>query len=150
MEWMAIIWFCLMVMFLLMESSTVMLVSVWFAAGALTAMVASLFGAQLWLQAVLFIVVSGGLLALLRPVFKKYLAPKIVKTNVDSVIGAQGLVTEAVDNLKAEGRVKLGGMEWTARSTSGEILPVGMQIKVDRIEGVKAFVSPAEISVKTK
>ena len=139
----------LLVMFLMMESSTVMLISVWFAAGSLAALIASLFGAQLWLQGLLFVLVSGGLLALLRPVFQKYLKPRIVKTNVDSVIGSCGLVIAEVDNLKAEGRVKLGGMEWSARSTNGQNLPVGMQVKVDRIEGVKAFVSPAEMPVNT-
>lgn len=150
MNWAALVWFILMVLFLMMESSTVMLVSVWFALGALAAMVASLFGAQLWLQVTLFLAVSGGLLALLRPVFKKYMAPKIVKTNVDAVIGSIGLVTANIDNLMAEGQVKLSGMEWTARSTSGENLPVGMRIKVDRIEGVKVFVSPAEVSADIK
>ena len=150
MNWAAFVWFVLMVLFLMMESSTVMLVSVWFALGALAAVVASLLGTQLWLQVTLFLVVSCSLLALLRPIFKKYMAPKIVKTNVDAVIGTIGLVTAAVDNLKAEGQVKLGGMEWTARSTSGENLPVGMRIKVDRIEGVKVFVSPAEVSADIK
>lgn len=150
MDWTGFLWLGLLVMFLMMESSTVMLISVWFAAGSLAALIASLFGAQLWLQGVLFVAVSGGLLALLRPVFQKYLKPRIVKTNVDSVIGSQGLVIAEVNNLKAEGQVKLGGMEWSARSTNGENLPVGMQVKVDRIEGVKAFVSPVEMPVNTK
>lgn len=150
MNWAAFVWFVLMLLFLMMESTTVMLISVWFAVGALTAVVASLFGAHLWLQIILFFAVSGGLLALLRPIFQKYIAPKIIKTNVDAVVGSVGLVTAAVDNLKAEGQVKLGGMEWTARSSSGENLPVGMRIKVDRIEGVKVFVSPAEVSADIK
>ena len=70
------------------------------------------------------------------------------KTNVDSVIGAEGYVTEAIDNLSYTGRVKLGGITWAARSTSGAGIPVGTLVKVERIEGVKVFVSPAEVACK--
>ena len=85
------------------------------------------------------------LLALLRPLVKRYVTPRITATNVDSVIGSTGLVTAAIDNVSAVGQVKLGAMEWTARSTSGQPIPAGTLVKVDRIEGVKAFVSPAEV-----
>ena len=64
---------------------------------------------------------------------------------MDSVIGSQGYVTAAIDNASAVGQVKLGGMEWSARSSSGDPLPVCTLVKVDRIEGVKVFVSPAEV-----
>ena len=112
-----ILWLGLMVLFLVLEANTVSVVSIWFAAGALAALAASLFGAELWLQAVLFFAVSAVLLACLRPVTKKYLKPKLTKTNVDAVIGTQGYITDAVDNLNGKGQVKLGAMEWTARST---------------------------------
>ena len=85
------------------------------------------------------------MLALLRPLVKKYMTPKIVRTNVDSVVGSTGIVTEAIDNVTAKGQVKLGHMFWTARSTSGETIPEGTLIQVDRIEGVKVFVSQAEV-----
>lgn len=148
MNWAALIWFIALVVFLFAEASTVALVSVWFAAGALVAMVASLLGAQLWLQVVLFVLVSGALLAALRPISKKLLAPKLTRTNVDAVIGTAGMVTGSINNALSQGQVKLGAMEWTARSTSGEPIEVGTQIVVDRIEGVKVFVSPAEVTEK--
>ena len=69
----------------------------------------------------------------------------IEKNNIDAIIGAEGLVTAAIDNVSAQGQVKLGAMEWTARSTSGKPIPQGTLIRVDRIEGVKVFVSPVEI-----
>ena len=94
---------------------------------------------------VVFLAVSAGLLLALRPLVKKYLSPKLTATNVDSVVGSTGLVTAAIDNVSAVGQVKLGAMEWTARSTSGQPIPAGTLVKVDRIEGVKAFVSPAEV-----
>ena len=142
-----ILWLALLIGFIWIEASTVSLVSSWFALGALVALIASALGAEIWLQVVLFFVVSGVCLVLLRPIIKKHFTPKLVKTNVDSVIGTKGYVTAAVDNLTGAGQVKLGAMYWTARSTSGEPIPEGTLVKVDRIEGVKAFVSPAEEKV---
>ena len=143
----AIIWLILLVFFILVESSTVSLVSVWFAAGALVAMLAALLKAQLWLQVVLFFVVSALLLLALRPIIRKHFTPKLIKTNVDAVVGTVGIVTMDVDNLQGEGQVKLGGMEWTARSTDGSLICAGTQIVVDKIEGVKVFVTPVHAAV---
>ncbi len=145
MNWAAITWLVLMVIFLIVEASTVTMVSLWFAAGSLAAMIISLLGGAIWLQVTAFIVVSAFLLTLLRPLVRKYVTPKLTRTNVDSVIGSTGLVTVAIDNVAAVGQVKLGAMVWTARSTSGEAIPEGTMIRVDRIEGVKVYVSPAEV-----
>ena len=91
---------------------------------------------------------SGGLLALLWPWVRKYLKPQLTSTNVDAVIGSVGRVTTAIDNVEAHGQVKLGGMEWTARSTSGDPIAKGTEIRVDRVEGVKVFVTPVEETAK--
>ncbi len=136
------IWLGLLLLFLTVEASTVALVSLWFAAGALAALLAVAFGGNIIVQCALFFVVSVVLLALARPILRRYVTPKITKTNVESVVGTVGLVTEAIDNLAPAGQVKLGGMVWTARSVSGEVIPVGVQIRVERIEGVKVLVSP--------
>ena len=144
----AIVWLVLMVVFLAAEASTVSMVSLWFAAGALIALLTALAGGPAWLQTLLFLAVSAGLLLALRPLVKKYLSPKLTATNVDSVVGSTGLVTAAIDNVSAVGQVKLGAMEWTARSTSGQPIPAGTLVKVDRIEGVKAYVTPSEIPAK--
>ena len=137
-----IVWLVLMIVFLVAESQSVTMVSLWFAAGALGALIAELCGAELWLQIVIFFVVSIILLASLRPIVRKSFPPKITKTNVDSIVGQTGLVTADINNISAQGQVKLGAMEWTARSTSGENIPQGTLVKVDKIEGVKAFVTP--------
>ncbi|MBR5528842.1 MAG: NfeD family protein [Oscillospiraceae bacterium] len=144
MVWAAVLWFVLIVVFLAIESSTVSLVSIWFAAGSLAAMVTAILGGEIWLQVVLFVAVSVLLLASLRPVVRKYITPKLVKTNVDAVIGKTGPVLEAIDNVQGTGRVKLSGMEWSARSTENEPIEEGMIVKVDRVEGVKVFVTPAD------
>ena len=148
MNWAAIIWLGLMVLFLIAEAATVTMVSLWFAAGALAAMVVSLLNGAVGLQLAAFILVSALLLMLLRPMVRKYVTPKVTATNTDALIGSTGLVTADIDNLAAVGQVKLGGMVWTARSTSGTPIPEGTKIRVDRIEGVKAFVSPAKESVE--
>lgn len=143
-----IIWLVLMVLFLLAEASTVTMVSLWFAAGALVAMVASLLGASVWLQVVLFLVVAAALLASLRNVVRKHFTPKLERTNVDAIVGSRGYVTADIDNISATGTVKLGAMEWTARSTSGEKIPAGTLVQVDRIEGVKVFVAAVKIKAE--
>ena len=142
MKWTAIAWLVLMVLFLVAEASTISLVSLWFAFGCLAAMIVSLVGGPLWLQMVVFILVSVVTLLLLRPLVRKYVTPKMSPTNVDSVLGSEGFVTTPIDNLTASGQVKLGAMFWTARSTTGAKIPADTLVRVDRIEGVKVFVSP--------
>ena len=145
---MTIFWLVLMILFLVAEGATAAITTVWFAAGALAALLAAFFGAELWLQITLFVVVSVGMLLALRPLLKKYITPKKLRTNVDSVIGSQGLVLEPIDNLAGTGRVKLGGMEWSARSENGEPIETGTIVKVEKIEGVKVFVSTVNVPVK--
>lgn len=143
----AILWLVLLIAFLLVEATTVTMVSIWFVAGSLVAMIISFLGGQIWLQVVAFLEVSAILLVCLRPWAKKYLAPRIVKTNVDSVVGTQGRVTAAIDNVGAVGQVKLGAMEWSARSTDGTPIQPGTLVTVDRVEGVKVFVTPVKEEV---
>lgn len=142
------IWLGLMVVFIFVEAATVATVSMWFAGGALVSMVAALLHVSVPVQVVLFFVVSGILLASLRPVLQRYFVPKLKKTNIDAVIGASGLVTEDIDNIQGKGKVKVGAMDWTARSTDDSMISAGTQIRVDRIEGVKVFVSPVKETVK--
>lgn len=139
------IWLALIVLFLIAEAATVTMVSLWFAAGAVVAMIAALLGAPVWLQIALFLIVSAALLACLRSVVRKHFTPKLTRTNVDAVIGSEGYVTADIDNLSATGSVKLGAMEWTARSTAGSPISKGTLVKVDKIEGVKVFVTAIEV-----
>ena len=144
---MATVWLVALVAFLLTEAATAAITTIWFAAGALAAMITALLGGEIWLQAVVFGVVSVVLLLSLRPLVKKFITPKITRTNVDSVIGTQGVVLEKIDNIAGTGRVKLGGMEWSARSKTGETIEKGALVRVERIEGVKVFVNCVEVKV---
>ena len=149
MNWAAYLWLALMIGFVIAEAACPFhLVSVWFAVGSLAAMIAAVLGAQLWLQVTLFLVISIGLLVATLPLVKKFIIPKQEKTNVESIIGSMGYVTEAVDNISAVGQVKLGGMYWTARSENGHRIPVGTLVEVTKIEGVKAFVKPVPVEAE--
>ena len=83
---------------------------------------------------------KGGVIQL-----SKTMAIELGPFNIQVNCLAPGVVLTDIDNAQAQGQVKLEAMEWTARSTSGEIIPAGAKIRVDRIEGVKVFVSVIEV-----
>lgn len=141
MEW---IWLAVLVFFAIMEAVTTALVSVWFIGGALVSMIAALLGAPVWLQFVLFFAVSAILLLLLRPLARKFLEPKFTATNAGSNIGKTAVVTEAIDNIQGKGAVKISGVEWSARSISGDSIALDTLVRVKNIEGVKVCVEPVK------
>lgn len=143
-----ILWLGAFVVFLAIEAGTLGLVSIWFAAGSLGALVLAWLDCEFWIQVVVFLVLSCAALACLRPLVKKYIVPKIVATNADSLIGVETLITGDVDNIQAKGELLLGGVPWSARSTSGEPIPAGTLVRVDRIEGVRLYVSPVEVKAE--
>lgn len=134
------IWLGAMILFGIVEAATVSLVSLWFVGGALAAFLCAVCGAQFWLQVTVFIVVSGALLACLRPFVKKIAQPKKEPTNSDRIVGKTAPVTEAVDNLAGLGAVKIDGKEWSARSVDGTAIEVGAIVTIEKIEGVKVIV----------
>lgn len=141
-----IFWLILMIGMVVLELSTAQMVSIWFAIGALGALIATYLGAEIWLQIIIFLVVSGIALVATRPFVKKLTAGKKVPTNADRYVGRKGMVTATVDNQQGVGLVKIEGSVWSARSVSGEVLPAGEQVVVERIEGVKLMVQRAEVS----
>lgn len=137
-----IIWLILFIVFLVVELVTAgALVSIWFCVGALVAVAVAYFGGPFWLQMTLFVVVSIGLLLGTKPFLKKYMDPKISATNADRILKNRGIVEEEINNLAGLGSVKIDGKSWTARNVDGEaIIPVGAEVEVVGIEGVKAMV----------
>lgn len=136
-----VFWLAGIVVLLVLEAATAGLTCIWFALGALAALVSALFGAQLWLQIVWFLVVSAVSLYLTRPLVKKYVNSETQPTNADMVVGMEAKVTEDIDNLAGTGAVSVGGKVWTARSASGDAIGAGELVRVERIEGVKLIVS---------
>lgn len=144
-----IFWIAVMIFCAVMEAATVNMVSVWFVAGALAALIVALLGGQIWLQVTVFFVVSAALLASLRPFVKKYVTPRKTATNADMTLGQEAYVTETIDNLRGTGAVKLSGKIWTARSVNEAILPEGTLVKVVKLEGVKLYVEPTQVTAAT-
>ena len=138
----AIFWLAAMVVFIAAEAMTVSLVSIWFAAGALGAIIVALLGGGLVLQVTVFLMLAVALLLSLRSIVRKHFTPHVTKTNSDSVIGATGIVVTPVNNIAALGQVQINGMEWSARSSDNSHIPAGAMVRVDRVEGVKVFVTP--------
>ena len=135
------IWLGITVVAAIVEAAVPALVSVWFVPGGLAALVASLFGAPMWLQVALFLVVSGAALILTRPLVKRIQSRKTISTNADMVLGKTALVTEEINNLLGAGRVTVLGNSWSARSADPEsVIPSGEKVIVEKIEGVKLIV----------
>ena len=147
-----IIWLALLLLFAGAEAITVGLTSVWFAAGALCALIAALLGGALWVQIALFLAVSALCMLAVRPLARRHLNSKVEPTNADRVIGEQAQVTEDIDNIRGKGAVVIRGVAWTARSEDGLPVPAGALVKVLRIEGVKVFVErvPAEAVARSE
>lgn len=116
-----IFWLVLMVVLLVIELITVGLTCIWFAGGALAAVIVSVAGGPIWLQAVVFLAVSLLMLYFTRPWAMKYIQPKKVRTNYEEALGKDVRVIERVDNLKGTGKAMYNGMEWTARSEKEEV-----------------------------
>ena len=138
---MTVFWLVAMIAFFVVEAATVNLLTLWFAFGALAALITSLLGGELWLQIVVFIVVTVITLIPTRKLAKKYFSKNHHQaTNSDIVIGKDCIVVEEIDNLLSTGAVKCLGKEWTARSESGEKIAAGETVTAVAIEGVKLIV----------
>ena len=140
MNWM-LIWVVLLVVFVVIEVLTMGLTTIWFAGGALAAMGVAALNLPSYVQIATFIVVSGLLLFLTRPIAVRYFNKDRIKTNAESIVGKKAIVTGTIDNIKAQGQVTVAGMEWTARSTSDDIvIAEGSVVTIVAISGVKLIV----------
>ncbi len=137
---MAFLWLIILVAMIIVELFTMGITTIWFAGGALFAMLAKLLGAPLWLQILVFLVVSVLSLAAVRPLAVKYWNKSRTKTNVDSMLEAEGLVQEEIDNLRATGRISVRGQDWAAKSEGDTVIPVGTTVVVVSVQGVKLVV----------
>lgn len=143
-------WLILLIVLLGIEMATMGLTTIWFAGGALVAILAALLHAPLWVQIVLFFLVALVLLVFTRPVAVKYFNRDRVRTNAESIVGKQAIVTGEIDNLKGQGQVTVGGQEWSARSVAeGRIIQEGTVVTVVSISGVKLIVKEVAVEVST-
>lgn len=138
-------WLVAVIIFLVVELSTVTLTSIWFAAGALAGMLVAMFGGNFVVQIIAFIIVAFGLLYATKPFAKKFIDTKKVSTNADRAIGEKIRVIERVSNFDQTGRAIVHGQEWTVRTEDDNmIIEQGKYVRVLRIAGVKLIVEKVE------
>ena len=147
----AIIWVALIILFAAIEIATVGLTSIWFAGGALAALLCYALGLGVAWQIVVFFAVSLVLLFFTRPWAMKYLKPHLIKTNYEEAVDKNVCITETVDNLKGTGTAVLNGQEWTARAyEDGKVFEPGMIVKVKEIRGVTLYVEESDAMPQNK
>ncbi len=134
------IWLIVAVACGIIEAATAGIATIWFAIGALGAMLAAALGLGTVWQMIIFLAGSTVLLIFTRPIAVKYLKIGAEKTNADRLIGKIGIVTETVDNIAAGGRVTVMGQSWAAVSESGEKIDIGCEVEVVKITGVKLVI----------
>lgn len=138
----ALVWLILAIIFLVAEALTVTLISVWFAIGAILAMLAAIFGGALWLQILIFIAASGVLVLATKPLSEKLINKRSISTNADRVIGQRAIVTVMISNQTAQGQVRVLDQLWSARSSDDVPIAEGSVVEVIEIQGVKLIVKP--------
>lgn len=136
-----VFWIVALIVSIVVEVVSLGLTSIWFAGGALAAALAAALNLPLWLQILLFVVVTLALLIFTRPIAVKYFNKERVRTNVESLIGRQAIVISEIDNLQGIGQVTVGGQEWSARSyEEDKPIAVGAVVRIMAVSGVKLIV----------
>lgn len=147
---MIILWIVVFAAALIIEAASFALVSIWFAAGALGALIAAAVGAPFWVQLIIFGILAGLLLIFTRPLLKKLFPHKFIPTNSELEIGKTAVVIEDIDNDTGKGRVRLGGVNWAAVSADGEKISVGVTVRVKEIRSAKLIVERNLSDTNTK
>lgn len=138
-----IFWLVVVAVMLVIEIFTMGLTTIWFSLGAVAAAIAAALGASLWVQILLFSVVSVLIMLLVRPFAMKVMDKSRTKTNIEEVIGEQAEVIEDIDNQRERGKVRYRGVEWMARSADGNKIAAGEMVMVESVAGVKLIVRKA-------
>ena len=145
------VWLGILILAVVVEIISLGLTSIWFAGGALLALIIAAIHGPIWLQVLCFVAVSVALLVFTRPIAVKYFNRDRVRTNVESLVGKQAIVLAEVDNLQGTGQVSVGGQEWSAKSYDDDtVLPKDAIVDVVAISGVKLICRPETASVAEK
>lgn len=136
------IWLILLIAFIVIEAATVNLTTIWFAGGALAALILSLFGVSIVWQVAIFLVVTALLLIFTKPIVQRHFNNKLTATNIQAMMGKQAIVTETIDNLHETGAVQVDGLTWTARAVDQQTISEGTIVEVMDVKGVTLYVKP--------
>ncbi len=137
---MGILWIAAIAVFALLEAATAQFICIWFAGGAVCALIAELLGAGGGVQSIIFVIASAILLMCSRPFVKRMMRNGTERTNADSLIGKRAVMTKSVSGTGENGEAKIDGKYWTVRSSDGEPIAEGSVVTVEKIEGVKLIV----------
>ncbi len=137
-----ILWAGLFVAFFLTELFTSQFFAIWFSVGSIGALIAALFDVPPMLQLLIFALLTALLIVFIRPIAYKLLKIKYHPTNSDLIIGKEGVVISSIDNLNGRGRVRVGGLDWAAKSENGSDIGPESVVIIKRIEGVTLVVAP--------
>lgn len=136
-------WLIVSGIFFIFEMITVGFLIFWLGIGALLAMITSLFTDNLVIQTAVFVISSGLLIFLTKPFVDKYVNNKKgTATNAFSIIGKTGIVLEDIDSTEGTGQIKVEGEVWSAKCDDDDTICKGNEVKITKIDGVKAFVKP--------
>ena len=136
-----ILWLIVIILLTILEAVTVNLVCVWFIASGLVSLLLSFFVESFYIQFVVFVLLGLILMVITRPILIKKFGKKDIKTNLDRVLGMDGVVTEEISKFKI-GEVKVDGKRWSA--ISDQKISIGTTIIVESIDGVKLVVRKGE------
>lgn len=136
----SICWLIIFLVLLVIEIFTLGLTTIWFAIGAVAAFIATLAGAGIIVQVVLFFAVSVITLIATRPIAVKYFSKNTEKTNVEGIIGRNVVITQRIPDMNTTGKVSLDGEIWLARSLENEPMEEGELVEIAAVEGVKLIV----------
>ena len=135
------IWLGVVIALILIEAMTVNLVTIWYVASAIVAMILSIFIDNYFIQFLVFVLLGTLLLLTTRDYLVKLIGNKQQKTNLDRVVGMIAIVTKEIAKNKP-GEVKVDGKYWTAMSDKK--IKVDSTVKVLEIDGVKLKVEEVD------
>lgn len=138
------LWMAAAAIFIIAEIFTAGFFIMWFGIGAAVAGIIALIGLGAGWQWATFVVVSGVLFGLSRRFAEKFSKKQPPGIGADRFLDQVGVVTETIDNLKNQGRVRLDREEWRADSESGELIKEGIMVKVVRLNGTHLIVNQLE------
>lgn len=139
-----IIWGVVFAAMVVAELQSLQFVSIWFAAGAAAAFITALFGVEMWIQLIVFAVISLALLLFTRPLLQKFSIEDDEPTDVNINIGKTAVVIEEINNTSGKGRARLDGVDWKAVSLDNRTVPQGKIVEVYEIKGTRLYVMPAK------
>lgn len=138
-------WAFVFIALIVLELTTLQLISIWFSIGALAAFFSVFLSLNFTGQLLVFTAISVLLLLITRPILKKASVRNPVKTNADADVGKTASVIEEVNNALGTGRATFGGVDWIAVSADQSVIPKGSIVKIEQIQGAKLIVSKQEV-----